>query len=417
MTKRYERMTKAQLIRELRKREHLEKEETALRRLVTDFEVFQDETRSQTQKLLAAQRLAEDSRDRYIDLYDFAPLTLATLDHQGVVREINLTGTTLLGLERTRIVGVPFVWWVAPTHWGPFINHLRECRQAKGNLVTCEIEIVVGGGVEIPVELSSRRVGNDPRLLFRTAIVDQTERRRAEQILRKTNDALERRTAEAELRAEQLRTLAAALTEAEHKERRRIAHILHEDVQQLLAAAKLHIGVADDMRDSAEKVHERLAKSKELVAQAIEVSRSLAVDLGAAPLSSGLPTALRWLAGRMAERHNLTVDVDVVQGADAVQDGARVVVFDAVRELLFNVIKHASVDRARVVVEKVNGGGLAVTVEDQGKGFEVGHKTEVAFDHFGLAAVRQRMEWIGGRLDVTSSPGQGTRATLVLPTQ
>jgi signal transduction histidine kinase len=68
-------------------------------------------------------------------------------------------------------------------------------------------------------------------------------------------------------------------------------------------------------------------------------------------------------------------------------------------------------------VEKVNGGGLAVTVEDQGKGFEVGHKTEVAFDHFGLAAVRQRMEWIGGRLDVTSSPGQGTRATLVLPTQ
>src|SRR5581483_4872316 len=386
MTKRYERMTKAQLIRELRKRELLEKEGTALRRLVTDFEVFQDETRSQTQKLLAAQRLAEDSRDRYIDLYDFAPLTLATLDHQGVIREINLTGTTLLGLERSRIVGVPFVWWVAPTHWGPFINHLRECRQAKGNLVTCEIEIVVGGGVEIPVELSSRRVGNDPRLLFRTAIVDQTERRRAEQILRKTNDALERRTAEAELRAEQLRTLAAALTEAEHKERRRIAHILHEDVQQLLAAAKLHIGVADDMRDSAEKVHERLAKSKELVAQAIEV--------------------LRWLAGRMAERHNLTVDVDVVRGADAVQDGARVVVFDAVRELLFNVIKHASVDRARVVVEKVNGGGLAVTVEDQGKGFEVEHKTEVAFDHFGLAAVRQRMEWIGGRLDVTSAPGQ-----------
>lgn len=150
--------------------------------------------------------------------------------------------------------------------------------------------------------------------------------------------------------------------------------------------------------------------------EAIDVTRRLSVDLSPPILATeGLEQALGWLANQMREMHGLHVDV----GADAVPvltDDLRVFLFQIVRELLFNVVKHAQVDRAEVRVESTTD-QVTVVVSDSGRGFDVG--TVLAggarAGHLGLPGVRERLSLLGGRLEVDSGSGRGTRMRVILP--
>src|SRR5436853_3492794 len=105
----YEKLSKAELIHRLRAMEETRKVDHELQAVLHDLHVHQEEVRAQNDQLLEAKRSLEQSRDRYADLYDFAPIAYITFDGEGVVREINLTGATLLNRERGRIIGTPFV--------------------------------------------------------------------------------------------------------------------------------------------------------------------------------------------------------------------------------------------------------------------------------------------------------------------
>jgi signal transduction histidine kinase len=91
-----------------------------------------------------------------------------------------------------------------------------------------------------------------------------------------------------------------------------------------------------------------------------------------------------------------------------------VLVYQLVRELLYNVAKHAGTDRARVTAERA-GHRVRVVVEDEGVGFDPATLEEVAGVGLGLPSVRDRLELVGGRLDVESRPGEGTRVALEVP--
>ncbi len=215
--------------------------------------------------------------------------------------------------------------------------------------------------------------------------------------------------------SDQLRALASELTMAEQRERHRLAQILHDDLQQLLVAAQLMIAPLGGAEDEA--VRRAAAQVSDLIRLSIDASRSLTGELSPPILhEGGLIPSLEWLTRWMQEKHGLQVDLQFDGQAAPQAKDVTVLLFQAVRELLFNVAKHAKVQSARVEVVGFDG-QLEVTVSDDGVGFD---STQLRFGGktwggFGLFSIRERLSYLGGRMEIISSPGRGSRFTLSVP--
>ena len=247
------------------------------------------------------------------------------------------------------------------------------------------------------------------------------EYRRAEEELKTLNETLEvqvaERTAVAERRASDLRRLAAELTDAEHRERRSLAKLLHDDLQQLLLAAKLRLPLLIDAEPS--QLEQHVAKLDELLAECMSTSRNLTQELSPPVLEHGsLAEVLGWLGGWFGEKHRLAVSLNVGERIPPESECARLFLFDAVRELLFNVVKHSGTREARVGLS-FQGRGFVVQVEDDGDGF---HPAEVEAhlekpEGFGLFNIRERLEALGGWLEIGNSANGGARFALFIPAE
>jgi len=233
------------------------------------------------------------------------------------------------------------------------------------------------------------------------------------------SEALRRKQAEEalQLRTAQLKATALELAHAEAHERQRIAAMLHDDLQQLLAAAQFKLALfaeAPDQDDLQEAVREVTGILNEAIAQ----TRSLAAELSPpVPLKDGLVPALEWLGRWMQQKHGLTIRVTAADhGLEAGDEATRLMLFNAVRELLFNVTKHAKVTAANVQVQRV-GDLLEIVVEDKGAGCAaLGSNTPGNIGtSLGLFNIRQRLDLIGGRFEIDSVPERGSRFTLHAP--
>lgn len=295
----------------------------------------------------------------------------------------------------------------------PIQRALRENRDARNE----ELQLVFDDGTSRYI-YGNVTVLHDEQGQPRGAIsafMDITPRKLITEQLHTLNATLEQRVAirtkEAEDRAAQLRAMAADLTQAEQRERRRLAQLLHDHLQQILVAAKLRLAtmsieprpaVADEVED--------------LLNQAIEASRSLTVELAPPVLyDAGLAPALQWLGQWMKSKHGLEVDVHIADDSFEIRDDVRDMLFQAARELLFNVVKHAGISKARI---SLNFGKavLSLCVEDQGKGFDPQRITKSGENGgFGLFSLRERIEAINSSFELDTSPGKGTRVTLTIP--
>lgn len=212
--------------------------------------------------------------------------------------------------------------------------------------------------------------------------------------------------------SEQLRTLTGELALAEERERLRLGRLLHDGLQQVLAAARMWIHLLERSRV---ELQEGCRETTALLEEAIQSCRSLSAELSTPILhTAGFVPALRWLAEWMADRHHLTVTVQTDPGVQVEAEAPRVLLFQAVRELLFNVVKHAEVDQARVEVAEQEG-FVQIRVADQGKGFHPDQLGASGSSGLGLPSVRERLEFLGGRLEIASTPGQGSQFTLSMP--
>src|SRR5689334_8995182 len=154
-------------------------------RLLHELQVHQIELETQNRELREAQQLLEISRDRYADLYDFAPVGYMTLDDKGVIREINLTGAGLLGVERHRLLGAPFHLHVRREDLARFREHLAALTDSETHAVT-ELHLLPKGGRALPVVMQSALAfdGEKRSFLCRTSFADISARHEAEQALR-----------------------------------------------------------------------------------------------------------------------------------------------------------------------------------------------------------------------------------------
>ncbi len=255
------------------------------------------------------------------------------------------------------------------------------------------------------VLMRGARVARAGRACFDGALVDVTRRVELELELRALTADLERRVVERSSALEaalgEARRLTTQLAEVEQMERLRLAHLLHEELQQTLAAARLEIQLSGGSK----------AVAVGLLDEAIQATRTLSQAMSGPVEDSSLTEALEGLAAGFGGRHRL--EVRVVFDRDARLEVSKTVrneAYAAVRELLFNVTKHAGVARALVELRALDT-TVEVTVRDDGPGFD----PEAHPSGFGLHSVRSRIHAVGGTLHIHAPAGQGTCVSLRLP--
>ena len=152
--------------------------------LVHELRTHQIELEMQNEELRRAQVELEESRNRYSDLYDFAPIGYFTFDKNGLIIDVNLTGAHKLDVERSFLIKKPFSLYIVPDSKDVFYSHLRQVFNTGGRQ-TCELKLVDKNRIQFDAQLESLLVqdseGNFSRC--RTAINDITERKRAEEAL------------------------------------------------------------------------------------------------------------------------------------------------------------------------------------------------------------------------------------------
>jgi len=218
-------------------------------------------------------------------------------------------------------------------------------------------------------------------------------------------------------RSNQLRELASELTLAEQRERRRMAKVLHDDLQQLLVGARFQLSPLQRFKDRT--VQDAVHTVNELLSQSVEISRTLTSELSPPILyEGGLTLALEWLGRWMQDKHGLAVQLRSNHNENGGEpDDIKVLLFEAVRELLLNIVKYAGVKNA-VVEVKSREDLLQITVRDEGGGFDPAELTRRGLSGgHGLFGIRERVESFGGTLVINSCPGFGSTLIMSVPVQ
>jgi signal transduction histidine kinase len=246
--------------------------------------------------------------------------------------------------------------------------------------------------------------------------------------LKRANEVLQKRTEELQERGEQVRELATRLARAEREERHRISLVLHDDLQQRLYAIDMKMNMLKAQYDGDNQAgfDEQVDEVLNFVDEAIGVTRRLSTHLSPPVLENeGLREAVGWLASEMKRMHGLAVEIEVeddeaegvqTEGKERMTDeDLRVLLFQVIRELLFNVVKHAGVDAARVNIRHSEE-AIRIRVSDEGQGFDPDRAVPQDSEAFGLADARKRLQLVDGTLEIESAPGEGTRVAVQVPT-
>ena len=232
--------------------------------------------------------------------------------------------------------------------------------------------------------------------------------------LESVNQGLERKVDE---RTAQLRQLSLDLVKAEQREREKLARTLHDGLQQLLAAAKMHLAAHTMDNDGAQQ---ELEQVRALLDESIDAARNLSVELAPPILfTEGLVRALEWLAGWMKNKHGLDVEIWADEGLTGPDiEKIRTFLYQLANELLFNVVKHSGVRRATLELRCRNAGHVWLIVSDEGKGFKR-DDSEVGRSHggWGLPMLSERVKAMGGRLEIGAGEHGGARVEVNVPIQ
>ena len=247
------------------------------------------------------------------------------------------------------------------------------------------------------------------------AFVDLSDQQQAQSPLRMVNQQLDQhlaaRTLEAEQRAGELRKLVHEVTDAEQRERRRIASNLHDHLAQVLAAAKMRLAACAHASRSRD-----LGEIELLLNDAITQTRSLINELNPVMLEDlGLVPAIRWLAEEHRNRHE--IDIHVIDGIDDLQlnHSLRILVFHAIRELLSNVVEAGDPREITIRFSHMSR-RLVVVVESDCRADTPDSETcEVLVDGSSLSHLCKRIEGLGGSVNVHLERGVNARVTMTLP--
>jgi signal transduction histidine kinase len=216
----------------------------------------------------------------------------------------------------------------------------------------------------------------------------------------------------------ELQLLSARLISAQETEKKRLSHELHDEMGQLLTAISLNLAAVERNipETGSESLRERLDDANEFVVDLTNRVRSLSIDLRPSMLHDlGLLATLHWFVANYVRRTKTEIDFES-DIPERLPEDVEITAYRVIQEALTNVSRHSDATVISLLVNCING-QLTIVVEDDGRGFDVrsgsNGKPDVA--GIGLVMMRERVAAVGGRLNVYSTPGNGTRLSAVIP--
>jgi PAS domain S-box-containing protein len=365
-----------------------------------------------------AEEALRESEKKFSNLFHHSNDAIFIHDLKGNILDVNKRVLDQFGYTKSEILSLK----IRDIHPPEELETSQEAFKTivKNHFVNFETIFKKKDGKVFPAELSSSLFKVGESEVIQGIVRDITERRQAEAELIKhrgqLEDKVKKRTKElldsnknlkVEVRVRkqaekkllryqnQLQLLTSQLSLIEENEKRRIASELHDGISQPSPGLKKII-----------------KEIRQLIEQTIKETRTLTFELSPPILYElGLSQAVQWLIDQFREKHGLKITF-VDDGIDKPFDNStRFILFQAVRELLVNIVKHAQASKVIIKMAGINR-KLRITIEDDGIGFS---KPAVNSSGYGLFNIRERMNHIKGNFEIKSIPGNGTGVTLDAP--
>lgn len=326
---------------------------------------------------------------------------LATISADGKIMDVNQATESATGLSRKMLIG------------SDFANYFTEPERARGGY----LEVFSKGFIR-DYHLAIRHVSGRVTDVLYNATLYRNETGDIQGIFAAARDITERLEAEKKVLAnnELLRSLSSELVMTEERERRRIAVDLHDSIGQTLALAKIKLNALLE-KESHSGFTEPILEVIEMVDQSIQQTRSLTRELSPSVLYElGLAEALEWLSEQIYIQNGLQVTLENDLKSKKIDKDIQLFLYRSIRELLFNIVKHAKAKEAHIMLKK-SGGNIRCMVRDSGIGFNVSSIDQIfkKGGGFGLLSIRERLNYLGGGLKIDSRRGWGTQIEMIVP--
>jgi PAS domain S-box-containing protein len=396
---------------------------------ITERKLVEEEIRNLNTKL--EKRVAERTADlaianeqlrlaneEWLNTFNSSTDPIMILDRDCRIRRANHAMAALLGMQIEECAGKFCYEQLHHTDApAPLCPHNQMLQDGRSHTAEIFVEHI---GKHLLVTVSPLLDSNGSLTGSMHYTKDISTLKEAEQVLANAKSELERkvteRTVELALAHEEMKKVSFELIWAEEKERERIAAELHDQVGQSLLLAKMKLDALED-KLSDDSLLTYAVEAASLIDTSIQDIRSLTFRMRPPILdTAGIATSLEWLCSSISHDYNLQVDFADDGHPKPLSVEMRYSLYQAVRELLLNVVKHAGTETAQLSITTDNH-TLVVHVADNGVGFS---HPDAILKHvnnggYGLYNVKQRIEQMGGRFAVESTPGTGTSVTLRVP--
>jgi PAS domain S-box-containing protein len=355
---------------------------------------------------MAAQEKLRESEEKYHNLIEHANDAIVSVDSAGRIIGFNKKAEEIFGYSRDEVIGNSSYAFIPHQNKEFYEDSLKHFAETGTELdrsgYILEGKAVKRGGVELAVEYSYFTI-NIAGEFIATAIIRDISKRKEE----------ERKILNYQ---QQLKSLTSELILSEQKERQHFADFLHDEVGQQLFATRLQLEQLKNSLSSDENT-KVLDKALNNLYQVMNQTRSLTTELSSPILKQlGLEKALEWLAEETHKKYDILVTFEDDKEEKPLDDNTKILLFQSVSELLTNVAKHARTNNASLSINR-NTSKVEIRVKDSGVGFLVPDRdsTDIKIEGLGLFRIKERLELLGGQMEIESKPNHGTRITLSVP--
>jgi signal transduction histidine kinase len=244
------------------------------------------------------------------------------------------------------------------------------------------------------------------------------QRKAAEAALKKSQTHYTQLLEQSNNMQQQLRRLSRQILSAQEDERKEISRELHDVIAQTLTGINVRLAaLKKEAALNTKGLDRNITRTQRLVEKSVDIVHQFARELRPAVLDDlGLIPALHSFLKNFTARTGVRANLTAFAGVEQLDTARRTVFFRVAQEALTNVARHAQASRVEVIIQKLPD-GICMKIKDDGKCFEVQRVLQgKGGKHLGLLGMRERLEMVGGRLDVQSAPGKGTTVTAQIPT-
>jgi PAS domain S-box-containing protein len=383
--------------------------------------------------------------EKYADLYDFSPVGSFSLDEQGRILEVNLTGASLLGVERSRLVHRRLTQFVVPASRPVMTSFLKRIFAGTRKEV-CEAALIREGATVFWASLQGTFAlsSDGPGQWCRVAVSDIMPLKQAEEAQRRVEalaesnrelrrEIVRRQSVERALKKseqhsrrlleqsrhmqEQLRRLSRQLLLAQEEERKKVSRELHDVIAQTLTSINLRLEILrQDAALNSKGLDRNIARTQRLVENSVDIVHRFARELRPTVLDDlGLLPALQSFLKSFRKQTGIRVSLSARADMERIMGDSRTVLYRVAQEALTNIARHADASQAEVKILESND-SVCMKIRDNGKGFAVESVLHTRkCKRLGLLGMRERLEMVGGSFSITASPGKGATILARIP--